>query len=312
MSTEVKQRAGRKYSVDSSGISTLKKDFIVIQDAVMSADGEVVSFPGVPEIGSAHTRFPGLFVQTYDVQEGEGKDKRVLIVTANYGPVTTETSGSGQDATTCVVEEWGWDDGTDEKELTCGQDGTPVLNSAGDPFDSVPKVMTPAPVFTKVMKFKTRQTGWNGATCTVNSEQVTIGGISFPAGSLLCTISEKRIIGDAEWKYQYTVRLRYKKNLVKLGGSNALTDIGWDVAVVDAGMREKDSNGKSRMITRIRSETGKSCEITSPELLDGEGHAVNRSSDSTPTPYLFRFQAYARATIPTWCYSEPTLAEEGL
>ena len=159
MADVIKQRAGRKYTVDSNGISSLKKEFVVIQDAVMSADGEAVSFSGVPAIGSAHPNFPGLYVDSYDVQEGEGKYKQTLIVTVNYEPLTTETSGTGTDAQTVAVDEWGWDDGTDERELTSGVDGTPVLNSARDPFDSVPKISTPAPVFTKVMKFKVRQTG---------------------------------------------------------------------------------------------------------------------------------------------------------
>ena len=94
MSTVSNQKAGRKYSVDSGGITTLKKDFIVIQDAVMAENGETLTFPGVPAIGSAHPTYPGLYVQTYDVQEGEGKDKQTLTVTANYGPQTTETSGT--------------------------------------------------------------------------------------------------------------------------------------------------------------------------------------------------------------------------
>ena len=89
-----------------------------------------------------------------------------------------------------------------------------LLNSAGDPFDSVPKVMVPAPVFTKVMKFKARQSGWASAHCKVNGAPVEIGGVEFPTGSLLCTVAEKRIIGSKDWKYQYTVRLRYKSNLV--------------------------------------------------------------------------------------------------
>lgn len=308
MADTSKQKAGRKYSVGESGITTLKKDYIVIQDSIMPANGEKLTFPGVPAIGSAHPSYPDLYVLTYDVQEGDGKDKQTLTVTANYGRQETETSGEGSSAVTSVVEEWGWDDGTDEIELTCGQDGTPVLNSAGDPFESVPKVMSPAPVFTKVMKFKTRQTGWNTATCTVNAAPVEIGGISFPAGSLLCTICEKRIIGDKIWKYRYTVKLRYKKNLVKIAGGNQLVDIGWDVAVVDVGMRELDSNGKKKLIRAHDQETGKPCTVTSSALLDGQGKKLGDGHD----PYNFRFQAYARATIPNWCYSEPSLQEEGL
>ena len=301
MSTTSKQKAGRKYSVDQSGITTLKKDFIVVQDAVMAADGEALTFPGVPAIGTAHPAFSKLYVQSYDVQEGDGKDKQTLIVTVNYGPQITETSGEGQDAQTVAVDEWGWDDGTDEKELVEGVDGTPVLNSAGDPFESVPKVMAPAPVFTKVMKFKQRQTGWANSMCKVNSSSITIGGITCAIGTLLCTVSEKRIIGSADWKYQYTVHLRYKSNPVKIEGSNSATDIGWDVAVCDAGMRELDENGEAKLMRVVDKETGKTCTVTSAALLDGEGHRLGDNGE----PYNFRFQAYGRASFPAWFYSEP-------
>lgn len=314
MSDTIKQKAGRKYSVDSGGIASLKRDYIVIQDAVMGADGEAVSFSGVPAIGSAHPNYPGLYVQTYDVQEGEGKDKQTLIVTVNYAPQTIETTGEGQEAVTSVVTEWGWDDGTDEKELVAGEDAnaTPVLNSAGDPFESVPKVMSPAPTFTKVMKFKERQTGWQTAVCSVNGSPITIGGISFPTATLLCTISERRLIGDAEWKYQYTVRLRYKTNRVKIGGASSATEIGWDVAVVDAGMRELDANGQPQLIKQMNPEKKTLVTVTSAELLDGQGHRVARTNGSAPTPYYLCFQAYNRQTWPEWLYSEPTLQEEGL
>ena len=313
MANQVKQLAGRKYSVDSGGITTLKKDFIVIQDAVMAENGEAVSFTGVPAIGTAHPSFPGLYVQSYDVQEGEGKDKQKLTVTVNYGPQTTETSGTGSDAVTVAVDEWGWDDGTDEKELVTGVDGTPVLNSAGDPFESVPKIMAPAPVFTKVMKFKTRQSGWASSNCKVNSAAITVGGVECPIGSLLCTVGEKRIIGNKDWKYQYTVHLRLKSNMVKINGSSSLTDIGWDVAVLDAGMRELVATGdgegtEKKLIRVLDKETGKMCTVTSAALLDGSGAKLADGGE----PYNFRFQAYERATFPNWFYSEPTLAEEGL
>lgn len=308
MSTTAKQKAGRKYSVDSGGITTLKKDFIVIQDSVMPENGEALSFPGVPAIGSAHPFYPGLYVQSYDVQEGEGKDKQTLIVTANYALQTTETSGVGENAVTVAVDEWGWDDGTDEKELVTGVDGTPVLNSAGDPFESVPKVMAPAPVFTKVMKFKARQSGWFNSNCKVNASAITVGGVSCPIGSLLCTVGEKRIIGNKDWKYQYTVHLRLKSNMVNINGDSSPTDIGWDVAVVDAGMRELDADGEKKLIRTIDKETGKTCTVTSVALLDGHGVKLRDEAE----PYNFRFQAYERASFPSWFYSEPTLQEEGL
>lgn len=309
MATQIKQKAGRKYSVDSSGsITSLKKDFMVIQDSAMAADGETTSFSGVPALGSAHPNYPGLFVSGYEVQEGEGSDKNVLTVTVTYEPETTETNGEEGSEVTCCVDEWGWDDGTDEKELVAGVDGTDVLNSAGDPFDSVPKILAPAPVFTKVMRFKERQTGWSASNCKVNAAQVTIGGVAYPIGSLLCTVAEKRIIGDKNWKYQYTVHLRYKSNPVKIAAAQTATDIGWDVAVVDAGMRALDEMGDKKLIRVVDKETGKLCTVTSAALLDGAGHKLEDSDN----PYVFRFQAYERASFPAWFYSEPTPIEEGL
>lgn len=316
MAVTGKQKDGRRYTVDSSGISSLKREYLVVLDDMMGADGEKLSFPGVPAIGSAHPIYPGLIVASYDVEEGRGKDKMTLKVTANYSTRTFEVSDpTGENPSTVQVDEWGWDDGTDEKELTVDKDKKPVVNSAGDPFDSVPKISVLAPTFTKVMKFKDRQSGWWSANCKVNKSEITIGGNSFPAGTLLCSCAEKRIIGDEVWKYQYTVHLKYKSNVVKIAGKD--TEIGWDAAVLDAGMRAKQTVGEGveaheeiRVIRKVDKETGKMCVVTSAALLDGNGYA--RSETDNSEPVCLRFKAYDGAEIPSWFYSEPTKQEEGL
>lgn len=300
------QKDGRKWSVGDGGIKSLKRKYIIVLDSVTAANGEAASFSNVPAIGSAHPSHTHLYVESYDVEEGEDNKKKILTIYVNYAYRTIETTGSGQDAVTSQVEEWGWDAGTDEREMIDAVNGAAVLNSAGDVFDRVPTISAPAPTFTKVMKFQQRQTGWESSFCCVNSSSITIGGITCPAASLLCTVSEKRIIGDPVWKYRYTVQLKYRRNPVKLASGNTATDIGWDVAITDAGMRELDANGQLRLIKSVDTETGKKCTVTSPELLDGSGHAVERSSGSTPTAYNIRFQAYARVSFPSWFYSEPT------
>ena len=305
MAIEVKELDGRKWSDTTSG-GSVKRRFRITGLAVGFTPAW--NYTGLPKVGDAHPSLTGFYCTSRDFEEGEGKAKTTVVVTVNYEPTTTETSGEGEDAVSCQVEEWGWDDGTDEKELTSGVDGTPVLNTAGDPFESGPKVSAPAPVFTKVMKFKARQSGWQNVVCCVNSSQITVGGVTCPVGSLLCTVGEKRIIGDENWKYQYTVRLRYKSNMVKIAGADSLTDIGWDVAITDAGMRELDDNGEKKIIRAIDKETGKMCTVTSAALLDGQGKKLEDGDD----PYNFRFQAYSRASFPNWFYSEPTLQEEGL
>ena len=199
------------------------------------------------------------------------------------------------------------DEGAAKK--TTDADGKDVVNSAGDPFDTVPQVSVYSPVFTKIVKFTARQSSAMACNCKVNSGALTIGSMSCPEGSLLCSVEEERLIGDANWKYRYTIRLKYKTNKVKIALANNLTDIGWDVAVTDAGMRELQ-NGMPVIITRPGKENGVPCAVTSPELLDGQGGAVARSASGTAAvPYNFRFKAYERTSIPSWFYTESDIRE---
>lgn len=303
MSLTTKRKDGRKYKVNSAGIGSLRRKYQVIMDSTM--DEELLSFPGVPAIGSAHPSFSNLFVAYYDIEEGEGPAKKTLTVWANYERSEVSYDGGTLGETPCAIEKWGWDSSTDQKELN--QDaitGKALLNSAGEPFDSVPLVSVYSPVFVKVVKFADRQSDAMVHNCKVNDAAVTIGSMSCPAGSLLCAVEEERIFDDPVWNYSYTIRLKYKTNKVKLEGSDVWTDIGWDVAVVDTGMREL-KNGVLVMITRGDGENGLPCKITTPELLDGHGSAVARSASGAPaTEYAFRFAAYERTSIPSWFYSE--------
>ena len=302
MAVEVKELDGRKWGDEASG-GSVERRFLIVGLAV--GFSPAWNYTGLPNVGDAHPSLTGYIVASRDFEEGRGKDKATVTVTVKYAPRNGETSGSGADAVSLQVEDWGWESGTEERELVDAVDGTAVLNSAGDVFDRVPTVAVPAPTFTKVMKFKQRQGGAMNCNCKVNGSSVSISGYSFPVGSLLCTVAEKRIFGDPEWKYRYTVHLKYRSNPVKLNGGNSTTDIGWDVAITDAGMREKGSDGKLKLIKAVDSETGKKCIVNSPELLNGSGGAVARTASSTPKPYNIRFQAYERVSIPSWFYSEP-------
>lgn len=306
MSSDIRQKDGRRWSVNSGGINTLRRRYQVVLDGNnLGADGETISFVGIPAIGSAHPNYSGLKVKSYDIEEGEGHEKKALTVWVNYDTETGETIGEGSGAVNGAIEEWGWDDGMDERELITAVNGVALVNSAGDPFDSVPRVSTPAPTFTKIIKFQSRQTGWASSFCTINGGALTVGGINCAKWTLLCTVCEKRIFGDADYRYRYTVRLRYRSNLVKLYGSGDAQEIGWNVSVTDAGMRQLGTDGKPVLIRQKDAETGKMCTITSPELLDGNGHAVDRSSGQTVVPYNGFFKAYNESSFPGWFYSEP-------
>lgn len=311
MADVIRQKDGRRWTVNSGGIKTLRRRYQVEVDGTsLGGDGEAIAFSGVPAIGSAHPNYSALKVKSYEIEEGEGNDKKLLTVWVNYDTEVDETIGEGDDAVNGVVEDWGWDDGMDERELITAVNGAALVNSAGDPFDSVPRVSTPAPTFTKVIKFANRQSGWESSFCKINDGAVTVGGIQCAKWTLLCTVSEKRIFGDADWKYRYTIKMRYRSNLVKLYGSGDAQEIGWNVSITDSGMRQLGSDGKPVLIRQKDAETGRMVTVTSPELLDGAGHAVSRSSGQTVVPYNGFFKAYNDTTFPGWFYSEPGLESE--
>jgi hypothetical protein len=310
--------AGRSYKVDDGGIDDLRETYKVILDEPMPYAQEMESFPGVPAIGSKHPKYDGCVVGDYDVTEGSDGDKIVLTVVVSYKRISSEVvtipgEDEGQTEPTelsAEVVQWGWDSGTGEREMVQDSTGTPVLNSAGDPFDSLPHFSVPEPTFTKVMKFTDRPGSVLEYKCKVNKSPVTIGADTYPPGTLLCDISEVRDLNDKHWNYQYTVTLKYRSQFVDFDPVNtddgSGEEIGWDVALCDAGMREcKD--GVTKTLIRIRDEeTGEMCTVTSAALLNGRGIAIGEDSESTVAHYL-RFKPYRAVDFPDWFTSEPPL-----
>lgn len=304
-------KAGRTWDVDSRGVSSLERNYVVVLDQLTAADGETSTFPGVPAIGSKHPLIDSLEVTGYRVVEGASADKNTIAVAVKYGYKETQVESGGTPEEPVEIEyqvdEWGWDASTDERELTMSVDGKAVTNSASDPFDRVPTVSVPAPIFTKVFKTKKRLGDAMSYNCKVNDAKMTIGSIECDIGTLLCSVAEKRLIGDKNWLYQYTVQLKLKSNKVIIEQTpyNGVdpTEIGWDVAIADTGMRAKnrDRGDSIELIRMTDKETGKMCTVTSPALLDGHGYLLQTGYD----PYLFRFMAYARTKFPDIFYSEP-------
>lgn len=310
---------GIGYNVNDSGAADISLRFQVQLSAPLGQGELITSFSdgttSIPAIGTVHPAREGYYVTNYEVRQPQGSAKNTLDVTVKYGAQSfvTEGGGSGEPEYVSLIEQWGWDDGTTQRELITAADAakTPVLNSAKDPFDSVPQIETPAPTFTKVVRFAARKAGWFDFNCKVNDDTVTIGGVSFPAGTLLCTIAETIDIANFNWPFKYSIRLRYRTNKALIAGETAnLTECGWDAVVCDAGMREVDSTtGQLKLIQIVSAETGNLSNVTSPELLNGAGQAVTRGSGvSTVAPYNFRFKAYEDASFPAWFVSQPATA----
>lgn len=316
--TKVIPKDGARYEVTPNGAVAMQQLYQIVLSRPLLPGELITAFSdgtnSVPAIGTVHPNRPDYFAAKYAISQPRGPGKATLDLTLSYEPLgytTVRIEGETPTYADSMVVEWGWTDGTTSRELLRGVDTneTPVVNSAGDPFETVPTVETPAPEFVKVVKFKTRQSYWD-YMCTINSASMTIGSVTCPAKSLLCTVCEKINIGDEVWPYQYTVRLRYRSNVIRRTYASASEEIGWNVAVVDAGMREKDATtGKLQLIQVMSEETGQLATVTSPELLDGAGHKVDRSGSTggSGQPTLLVFQAYKTATFPHWFTSEPSV-----
>ena len=284
-------KPGTTYNVNDTGAVDIVQKYQVILSEPLNSGQLLTSFTGIPAIGSVHPARSGYYAALYKISQPEGADKSTLDIEVHYSAQAFTTEGG---VVVERIDQWGWDDSTTQRELTSDIDGKTVLNSAGDTFESVPAVVTPSPTFTKVSRFSSRKSDWAAYNCTVNSSSVTIGGQSFPAHTLLCTISESIIIGAENFKYQYTVHFRYRTNMATIKGAETAEECGWDEVITDAGMRSKNaSTGKLELIKIADAETGMPIAITSPELLDGNGQPVSRSpsGQGDVKPYNFRIEA---------------------
>ena len=318
MANVVIVKSGRKWKRARDGASnTISVRYQVKLDGSVAVGSEGLLIDGIPEPGDEHPTYPKLTVESVDYEEeSQVGFEKILNVTVNYSRKVSELAATTQETggEKYQVDEWGWDSATEEKELLQDvEDSTkPVLNSVGDPFDSVPKVSAYSPVFTKQMKFATRQSV-HDYNCKVNSSEMTVGGMTCAEGTLLCSVSEKRIFGDPDWNYSYSVQLRYKSNTVKIYGDDETSELGWDVAIADSGMRvldPADSSGKRKVIIRVvDEETRQECPVTSPVLLDGNGNQIS-PTDSDQGPRFLRFKAYARTSFPSWFTSEPPIQHD--
>lgn len=295
--------AGRTYKVDANGAADVVERYKLTLSEPLAIDALPTTFTGVPQIGTTHPNRAGFYCKEYEVEQPEGAEKATLSITAKYGPadITTVHLETGDEIES--VTEWGWDDGTSEKELvyTVEQNPKPVVNSAGDPWESAPTVSVPTPTFTKVVRTNKRK-DYTPYLCAVNTASVTIGAMVCAPCTLLCSVAEKKLIGESKMPYEYTIHLKYRSNKCDVGGTE--TECGWDVAVVDTGYYQlnTDNPPKKVLIQNPSSETNESASLSAPFPLDGHGHA---KSDTQTDPFIIRFPSYNRVTFPTWFYSEP-------
>lgn len=297
---------GREWFVDASGAQTLSCKYLVFLSEPLGNSALPATFSGLPAIGSAHPSFPALFAQGYRMLEGDGSEKNRIEIAVDYAPVSSSGEPEGSGDAQSYVEQMGWRSGSVQRDfVTDAVTGEAVLNTAGQPFDSVPQVDRPSPTWYKVWKTKTRQSSYVTYANKVNSGSLSVGGHSFSANQVRCVAAdEERIFNDpAGYKYRYSIELQVVSNKVKLEGASTATECGWQMPIVSTGTMERGTgtNPELHRIT-VQTDDGTEVPVSSPVLLDEYGHFDPAQTE----PYTVLFNAYEKTTFPAAFTSEAT------
>lgn len=306
-----KLKGNRKWTEDANGsITSLTRRYQIIRpDAPAGTAAEEITSEGVsglPKRQSAHSeKHPNLKCDGYSWEEGSDNGKRVLYCDVHYSVFQSEAGEANKPPRGQAVEAFGWRSGSVSRDLVRDAGtGAMVVNTAGQPFDSVPQIDIPSPTFTKVLKTVERQK-WASYQGKINQAQVVIGSVTCGAHCLRCVqIDEERLWNDDfGFKYKYTIGLQLMTNKAVIKGADSATEIGWDLAVVSSGtMEKKTKDAEATPIKVVSSETGKEVFVSSPVLLDANGKAM---LESGAKPYAIRVQVYEETTFPANFYSEP-------
>lgn len=172
----------------------------------------------------------------------------------------------------------------EEVAVTIDAEGTPILNSAGDPFDPPMSVMVPSVVF-EVSRLE--RTFDPALIADLQGRVNASTWLGFAAGSSLCkSIAASREwrddVGEAggwAWSVDYTMAYREP-----VEGDDGVVLPGWAAVVLDAGYRQKVGSDRKQILVD-------NAPASSPVPLKTDGTAAL----PTDAPNYLTFKVYPEA-----------------
>ena len=251
---------------------------------------------GLPAEGDAHPADGDLVVSEFRIADHEPGVvwRRVSVV---YSRGEEEEEGSGSSAASIgKLTALDYPVYNQSGDLVADQvSGAPVVNSAGDVYDSVPNVET---LFTGV-HFTRRLASWAkvspqlALSGTVNSAAVTIYGVAFRKRTARLRITARNTFDGSSrpWELDVTVEPRhnYVDSSCAFRPDSTMAayelvagrgyDVGWDVPLLDCGYRYIDGNG-NRVRFTVVDESGVESAPQLPQLLTNDGR--NNQNNAYP------------------------------
>lgn len=296
----------RRSSIDESGNPTHTRAFLVITDD--KADGTAVALTAkvmsgetvaaaVPAYRSPHPKSDGTRALSISAEPHNDSDLhfRVTVEYAipDFGEVPDDPLKMPAEITygaTESTEPYLYDRSPEPEDWAPSTDGTwrgrPVVNSAGDRFDEFRERESSEEMITVVTNEATYSSrAMRAYRQTVNAEDITIDGETYPAGTLkLSPITAQRIWHEPTAKFYYRV--------IKVVKSR---EEGWNDYVLDLGTAELDYKTadpppRHEKCNRMPILDASGQRVEKPWPLNGKG---KKKPNPTDVPATLEFRPYA-------------------
>ena len=265
---------GRSIEIDEqSRVTDVTRKYQVLRAVSAPLDAEsMTSISGLPAIGEAHPSDAALTVSGYHLAEDANGVRWVVDVI--YSRASRETTSTNRPPRGSAELSRGWTMQDIQIDLVADAiTGVAVLNSAGDPFESVPQVSRATPVWRREVKESTAVATRLAISGKVNSVAFTLDGVTIGIHCGRLTVSQEKLYDDPDgYDSKYTYELALMENKVDINGT--VVDIGWDKAFIQCGFFYKD---RDEAATKLRAmeqdaETSAPRPTAAPVLLDALGH----------------------------------------
>ncbi len=253
---------------------------------------------GLPSMSAAHAS--GSNLHPTGVRFAcESKMHGVWKAVVDYARADVVDPGEEEEADTRITAR-SWDTVEAAQDLiTDAETGVPVLNAAGDPFDSVPQVPRCSPKVGLTMKTSRAPATFVNLSGTVNSAAITVLGQTFPAYCARLKVSVIDTMATTGFRYEVNIEIEGRVNQVKIG--EAVVNVGWREAFIECGYQFLKDGKRYKFTEKTKNTAGEEeeKEVSSPQLLTATGDDGRGAAPVVKIVNAHRSASWAVLNLPS-------------